>query len=481
MYLTHFGLHEKPFKTGTDPKYLWLGEKHKEALATLVHGILYEDGFQVVTGNEGTGKTTLANAVLNELGDRVLASVVTYPEYEGIDFLKLIAKAYGISGNLQSNDSLFHGFSEFLHSTFSSGKKVVLIIDEAQRLTSSCLKELSEFSRVEENGTRLFHIGFFGENRFHDILSEESNRDLLQNVTYSYALSPLSKDETAQYIRHRLQIAQCEEEIFTPEAIEAIFIYAQGVPRLINKACDASLSRSFYLGERIVRPETIKSLLKLMPEEKAALAVNVPDLSSGMEKTAERARENSTRDVAASIAAKDVRKRHWNKITYAVLGCFIVASVGFTLLVMKSNEQPFLANLESNKEVATPASRKTERATMPSGDTGRGSDMSTRQQTPGVSAEDRTLKGAGSQGVRTKKRATVGSRISAEKARKASMERSRRERGAPEREAAANDTGRGTSLDSGGTANREPARQGTEEMNSGEIIEWLIKKRSEQK
>jgi type II secretory pathway predicted ATPase ExeA len=476
MYLTHFGLHEKPFKTGTDPKYLWLGEKLKEALATLVQGILHEDGFQEVTGSPGTGKTTVANAVLNELGDRVLAAVVTCPEYEGIDFLKLIAKAYGISGSLQGGDSFFQRFSEFLHSTFSSGKKVVLIIDEAQRLTPSCLKELSELARVEEDGARLFHIVFFGENRFHDILSEESNRDVLLNVTYSYALGPLSKEETAQYIRHRLQIAQCEGEIFTPEAIEEIFTYSQGVPLLINKACDASLTRSFYLGERIVRPETIRSFLKLMPEEKAAPGKEPSAQPQDVEAVAGSEPDKEIlEDVRATIAAKSIMKPHWVRAAYVAVIAFLVVSVGFTIFLMQG-KPPDSANVEAKKEVAPPASNAVERATTPSGDRGQVSESSVRQQAPGLSAEGRTLKGTDIQGTRAKKRETAGLRTSAEKARQASTERSRRESGD-----AAGDAGRGTSADSGETVSREPARQDTEKMESGEVIDWLIKKRSEQK
>ena len=206
MYPAHFGLRENPFATDADPKVLWLGEKRKKALESLVSGILSGEGVQVVIGKPGTGKTMLADTVLTELGDRALAAVVPCAEYKGIDFLKLVERAYGISGNSQSQGSFFSRFSEFLHRTFTSGKKVVLIIDEAHRLNPSYLKELSELSRVEENGTRLLRIVFFGENRFLDLLYEESEPgDLSESVIYSYALDPLTKEETAQYIRHHLQ------------------------------------------------------------------------------------------------------------------------------------------------------------------------------------------------------------------------------------------------------------------------------------
>ncbi|MGE5840618.1 MAG: ExeA family protein, partial [Deltaproteobacteria bacterium] len=353
MYLTHYGLQEKPFKSSPDPKYLWLGAEHKEALAALVTGILHGDGIEVVTGDIGTGKTTLANALLKELGDRVIAALVSCPEYEGIDFFKLIAKAYGISLTPQSKDPFFTRFSEFMHSSLASGRKVVMIIDDAPRLPSACLEELAALSRLEENGTRMLHIVFFGEYRFDDILSAEANRELLRKVTFRYALGPLTKDETAQYIMHRLKIAQCKREIFTPEAINEIFAYSQGVPSLINKACDAALSRSFYLGESLVQPKTIRSFLKLMPDEKV---VSSGSAQGRRTEAAGQAMEKAGGDVKPGIVNKAPWKQHWNRIAYAALGCFLAVAVGFTLWVMQSGQQPAPAKTEAKKEASPPES-----------------------------------------------------------------------------------------------------------------------------
>jgi len=464
MYPAHFGLHENPFATDSDPKYLWLGEKRKEALATMLHRILSGDGVQVVIGNSGTGKTTLANAVLDELGERVLAAVVPCPEYKSIDFLKLIERAYGISGTPQTQDSFFSRFSEFLHRSFSSGGKVVLIVDDAHRLNASCLKELSELSRVEENGTRLLRLVFFGENRFLDLLNEESNPGPSESVIYSYALDPLTKDETAQYIRHHLQVAQCEGELFAPDAIEEIFLYSQGVPHLINKACDAALSRAFYLGEQQVLPDTVKDALKLMPAEKTALAESIPDLSFRMDTAADRERDEDTdEEDEPGIPAGYARKRSRNWIAYAVLGCIVVASIGVTFVLMKSNERRAPASVTAKKIEVPPANPASQRTTPPTEETGREAAMSVREQAPDVSVGEKARKVAEVRGARKKTRAASP----------------RREAVTSEGVSPGSDTGRSTSGDSGETASREPARQGTEEMESGKVIDWLIKKRSE--
>ena len=442
MYLTHFGLHDKPFKASPDPKYLWLGARQKETLAALVAGILGGEGFQVVTGDAGTGKTTLANAVLKELGDRVVAVVVPCPEYEGIDFFKLIAKAYGIGGPQQDHDSLVARISDFVRGSFSSGKRVALIIDDAHRLNSPCLKELLDLSRIEENGTRPLQIVFFGGNRFQDILTAEANRELSQRVTFRHALGALTKEETAQYVQHRLKIARCEREVFTPEAIEEIFHYSQGVPSLINKACDVALSRNFFLGQSVVLPESIRNFLKLMPEEKAAAAGSAPDAAPGR-KTAAAGPvvEKAGRDDRAGIEKEAAWKLHRNRIAYAALGCFLAVAVGFTLFAMQSGEKPAPAKLEVKQEAAPPVSPPASAGTIG------GSDTTDRPQASTATGELKATGGAGAQKVRAKRRQAAGT-------------------GTP----AGQDT----------RATREaPPRQAAEEPDPDKVIDWLLKKRAE--
>ncbi len=444
MYLTHFGLQDKPFKATPDPKYLWLGARQKEALAALAAGILGGEGFQVVTGDAGSGKTTLANAVLKELEDRVIAAVVSCPEYEGVDFFKLIAKAYGIGGRQQDHASLVAWISEFVRRSFSSGKRVALLIDDAHRLNSLCLRELLDVSRIEENGTRPLRIVFFGETRFSDISSAEANRELSQEITSRYTLDPLTKDETAHYIMHRLNIAGCERELFTPGAIEEIFHYSRGVPSLINKACDVALSRNFFLGQSVVLPESIRNFLKLMPEERTATAGHAPDAAPGRKKAvAGPGPEKAGDDDRAGIEKTALWKLHGNRIAYAALGVFLAVAVGFTLFVMQGGEQPAPAKPEAKKEAAVPESPPASKGAI------RGSEPTVPPQASTATGKVKASGGAGPQAVRAKRRPAAG-------------------------------TGTPAGQDSRVTREAPPKRS-AEEPDPDKVIDWLLKKRSEQR
>jgi hypothetical protein len=208
-----------------------------------------------------------------------------------------------------------------------------------------------------------------------------------------------------------------------------------------------------------------------MPEEKAAPGKEPSAQPLDMEPTAESEPEKRIlEDVRATIADESVQKPHWVRAAYAAVIGFLVVSVGFTIFMMQGNP-PDSANEKAKKEAAPPAGSAVESATTSASDVSRSQDASVRGQAPGVSGEGRTI-----QVPKTKKRETVGSRRSSEQARQAQAERSRRDREAPERATPAEDTGRGAS-----TVSREPASPGTQDVESGKVIDFLIKKRSEQK
>lgn len=479
MYPVHFGMHENPFPSDADPKFLWLGGKRKEIPETLVRGILSGEGVQVVIGNPGTGKTPMAHAVLGGLGDQVLSAVVPCAEYKGIDFLRLVERAYGISGKGQNQDSFFSRFSEFAHRSRASGKKVVLIVDDAHRLSPPYLQELSELSRIEEGGARLLSLVFFGEPRLLDLLKADPNPDFSESANRSMALDALTREETTEYIQHHLRVARCEKELFEPGAVDEIFAYSHGIPRLIDRACDAALSRAYYVGEKLVTPNTVKDALDLMPTETTALPESVPDFSLE-DAAADRERDGeSDEEDEPGMPARYARRQKRNWIAYAVLGCLVVAAGGVAIYVMKSPGSKAPAIVAEKKQEASEAKPAVRGTVTPPEGTNRTAEMPAQQ--PVVTAEEKAPKGREVRAVRKKTRETVASRPTAGRARQAPAASPTREAVTPERVSPGSDAGRGTSADGGESASREPARQGTEQVESGEVIDWMLKKRSGQR
>jgi type II secretory pathway predicted ATPase ExeA len=340
MYLSHFDLNEKPFKISTDPKFLWLGEKHKEALAALGYGILHGDGYVLLTGDVGTGKTTIAGALLDEIGAEVIAATIPYPDVEALDFFRLISTVYGLSGDFGSKGGFLTCFDSFLRSSHASGKRVVLIIDEAQRLGDEHLEELLHLSNIEENGVRVFNLVFVGQNELNDILLRESHRSLRQRIAVDYTLGPLTEDETRQYISHRLNVAGCDRDLFTVEAVQEIFRFSGGIPRLINVVCDQALLLTSREGGEVVGPNTVGECIRRLrlPGERGNLDSQERDAASrwrgGLE---ERPVEHGEDGLAAEKVEEYGRNPLRLKVGYVVAFCLLMALLGLVFLFSRSS------------------------------------------------------------------------------------------------------------------------------------------------
>jgi len=248
MYLEHFGLKAKPFQISADPRFLWLGSKHKEALAILKYGIFDNRGFLLLSGDVGTGKTTLINALIRELGDDTVVATVPDPGFALMDFYRYIARAFRIETPFETKNEFLEIFAAFLLRSESEKKKVLLIIDEAQRLTSELLEEIRLLSNIEKDYTKLLNIFFVGQNEFNDIILEQQNRPLRQRITINYNIDPLEQHEVMEYINFRLKVAGCEEPLFTGDAVREVFTFSEGYPRLINIVCDHALLTGFVQG-----------------------------------------------------------------------------------------------------------------------------------------------------------------------------------------------------------------------------------------
>jgi len=248
MYLEHYGLKAKPFQISADPRFLWLGSKHKEALAILKYGIFDNRGFLLLSGDVGTGKTTLIHALTRDIGDDTVVATVPDPGLELVDFYRYIARAFRLKAPFETKEQFLEVFEAFLLQNESAKKKVLLIIDEAQRLTSDLLEEIRLLSNIEKDYTKLLNIFFVGQNEFNDIILKQKNRPLRQRITINYNIDPLEQHEVMEYINFRLGVAGCQEPLFTGDAVKEVFAFSEGYPRLINIVCDHALLTGFVQG-----------------------------------------------------------------------------------------------------------------------------------------------------------------------------------------------------------------------------------------
>lgn len=262
MYLSHFNLKEKPFRITSDPKFLWLGEKHKEALSTLRYGILDNKGFVMLTGEVGTGKTVLINQLITMVDFSTIIATIPDPDLESLDFFKLLADGFGIKKPFMSKGGFLLHLRDFLHESYTKQRQVVLIIDEAQRLNHKLLEEIRLLSNIELHDRKLINIFFVGQTEFNESLMDPRNRAVAQRITVKYAIKPLDMEEVGQFVQHRLKIAGTEKEIFDASAIEVIHDFSKGIPRLINIVCDHSLLTAYARGLDVIGGDIVSECAK---------------------------------------------------------------------------------------------------------------------------------------------------------------------------------------------------------------------------
>ncbi len=258
MYLSHYNLKEKPFQISTDPKFIWFGEKHQEALAVLEYGVIDNKGFLLITGDVGTGKTSLINALLKRLGNDVVVANITNPILEELDFFNIVANEFKINKHFSNKSEFLIHFSRFLNDCYTKKKKVILVIDEAHKLDQDLLEQIRLFSNIERQDTKLINIFFVGQNEFIDIISSHRNRALRQRISINYHLEPLRESEVKAYILHRLNVAGLKENIFNDHSISEIISFSNGYPRLINIICDHALLTGFVKEVKTIDEEIIK-------------------------------------------------------------------------------------------------------------------------------------------------------------------------------------------------------------------------------
>ena len=271
MYHQHFGLNRSPFSIEPDPDFLWLGEKHQEGLSVLRYGILENKGFLILTGDIGTGKTVLIRSLLTGLPGDVTVATIQDPSLTLLDFFNILSNELGMASAIDSKADFLVKFKKFVRRVYDSQKSLLVIIDEAQRLSNELLDEIRVLSNIDYDNRALLNIFFVGQIEFNQMLTDPCNKALRQRITISYHLVPLNQEETDAYIRHRLKVAGTKKELFTPEAVHEIFKFSNGTPRLINILCDRALITGYSHDLNSVSPEMIRECAKEL------------DISSGAE------------------------------------------------------------------------------------------------------------------------------------------------------------------------------------------------------
>ena len=240
MYQAYYKLKSKPFQLSPDFRYFYGSRNHKKALAYLLYGIEQSEGFIVITGDVGVGKSTLVQGLLSSIsGQNIVSASLATTQLEKDDLLRMVASSFGLEYEGISKAKLINNIEGFLKKSAWADKRVLLIIDEAQNLPAQSLEELRMLSNFQEHGIALLQTFLLGQKNFIEVLQRDDFEQLRQRVIASYNLEALSRDEIKGYIEHRLSISEWQEDPeFQESAYEAIYNFTKGVPRRINTLCE---------------------------------------------------------------------------------------------------------------------------------------------------------------------------------------------------------------------------------------------------
>ncbi len=271
MYAEYFGLKETSFSITPDPHYLFLSQQHREALAHLLYGIDSGGGFVLLTGEVGTGKTTVCRAFIEQAPEHVDIALVLNPCLSVEELLQTICQEFGIEEppSPDSNKALLDRLNEFLLQAHAQHRKPVLMIDEAQNLSPAVLEQIRLLTNLETSKDKLLQIFLIGQPELREILGRQELRQLSQRITARYHLMPLSLAETQAYIQHRLAVAGVSRILFNRSAVKTIYSLSGGIPRLVNVLCDRALLGAYATGQPLVNKKIVIKAAAELTGEKA--------------------------------------------------------------------------------------------------------------------------------------------------------------------------------------------------------------------
>ena len=270
MYTEHFGLTSKPFNLVPDPTFLYLSPNHKKALTMLEYGLMSHAGFTVVTGEIGAGKTTLIRALLSKIEDDCVIGLINNTHESFGELMTWVLDSLEINSTATDNAGRYRDYINFVVEQHAQGKRVVLIVDEAQNLSVQALEELRLLSNVNIDSDIFLQLVLTGQPELIDKLNLPELKQFAQRIGVEFHLKALSYPETQNYIEYRLQIAGSNKKIFTNEACAVIYCYSEGIPRRINNLCDFSLVYAFAEDKQEI---DVPLLLDMIRDKKATRIV----------------------------------------------------------------------------------------------------------------------------------------------------------------------------------------------------------------
>jgi len=261
MYEKFYGFADAPFALLPDPGFLYMSKDHSIALTLLRYSVLSKQGFTVVTGEVGAGKTTLVNKIIDELDDNIRVGLINFTHSSFGELSEWVLMSFGIDYRDKTKVEIYDEFVKFLVAEYAAGRRVVLIIDEAQNMSPAALEEVRMLSNVNAQKDYLLHLILVGQPELRATLERHELRQLAQRVSVYYHLGQLSVSEAQAYVRHRLSCAGGDPDLFTAAAVELIWQHADGLPRVINTLCDLSLVYGFSSGRQAIGEDVVGEVL----------------------------------------------------------------------------------------------------------------------------------------------------------------------------------------------------------------------------